>query len=619
MAVSLRVCYNPGVLKVRGIALITVLLMTSVLAIMLLSLIYASRQRSFTARQFQEKTAALYVAEAGVEAALNALEADNAWIEGFDQEPMEKGPGSYTLEFVEGDPDPWESVNNLAGTAAVDSHLGSSTVPPRSALLVVTGRVGTTTRRIQVLVRGGSSPLAQQALLASGKVHLNGDIAVRGLKTLTGFEEVEAGIHTNSLSESIVWQGEAEDTALVTGTVSSRNQAASSIQLGSGPNDPRVEVGTVEPGAAPIAPPSVDIVREVESRRGPDVTLAGTNPVLPQGDHYHGGNLEVQGDLVLEGGNLFVEGNLKVNGSIIGDGAVYTTGTTRFFGDAKVTSLKDRKVAVYSHGHVHLSGFNGSEFLDTVLAGNQQQLDNWHETQAVVELSRKMVLENEDRVLEPSGSPSAGSTFGQFQDAVGVKLTPSNFGNHNIHFANSRFPEFSELHGNKGVLHDLIAYVEGLPPGGDSLEFMRERLYYLDETFGQPGARDVHDGPYGSHSLFNATMDFGQNEPEAWTEILNRSRILGQGQIGTAYFFGMVYTNGAFYSDNEVSVIGMLVAHDDGSQEGATLDDTAVDVQPGDIYLNQRSSLVFVEELFSDEDPLQGAITELTVEGWLED
>ena len=94
---------------------------------------------------------------------------------------------------------------------------------------------------------------------------------------------------------------------------------------------------------------------------------------------------------------------------------------------------------------------------------------------------------------------------------------------------------------------------------------------------------------------------------------------MGYDRLGSANFFGMVYTNGAFYADNEVTVVGMLVAADNGSQQPVTLEGTDVEVSPGDVYLNTRTSVTYVEDFFEDPgDTTTSTTTNLRIEGWLE-
>lgn len=63
----------------QGLALVTVLVMSTVMLMMVLSLYLASRGSLFASLQLQRRTAALYVAEAGLAETMEALEA-NAFV-----------------------------------------------------------------------------------------------------------------------------------------------------------------------------------------------------------------------------------------------------------------------------------------------------------------------------------------------------------------------------------------------------------------------------------------------------------------------------------------------------------------------------------------------------------
>ena len=192
----------------RGIALVTVLLLTSVVIMMVVSLLYLSRSRAFSSRQFHERTLCLYVAEGGINAALQALSLDRDWQEGFSEQGMTQVPGQYSMQFFDGvgTPERDDSVNNLLGTAAADSYHGEGTVPPGSALLIAIARVGTSERRIEVLVGSPSSVSFNKAMLASGDISLLGNVDILGIQTLLGREETNAGVHSNASDGSISWQ-----------------------------------------------------------------------------------------------------------------------------------------------------------------------------------------------------------------------------------------------------------------------------------------------------------------------------------------------------------------------------------------------------------------------------
>ena len=65
-------------------------------------------------------------------------------------------------------------------------------------------------------------------------------------------------------------------------------------------------------------------------------------------------------------------------------------------------------------------------------------------------------------------------------------------------------------------------------------------------------------------------------------------------QIGRASFQGMVYTNGAFYADNEVSVTGAVVV--DGQLAVGNLTVGTETYAPGDLVAKGGTRLTYVED-----------------------
>jgi hypothetical protein len=69
-------------------------------------------------------------------------------------------------------------------------------------------------------------------------------------------------------------------------------------------------------------------------------------------------------------------------------------------------------------------------------------------------------------------------------------------------------------------------------------------------------------------------------------------------KIGYSTFQGLIYTNGAFYSGNEINVIGAVIVNSDGTQP--PIDIGGVTLEPGDLFLDKGTNVTFVEELFDD-------------------
>jgi len=79
-----------------------------------------------------------------------------------------------------------------------------------------------------------------------------------------------------------------------------------------------------------------------------------------------------------------------------------------------------------------------------------------------------------------------------------------------------------------------------------------------------------------------------------WLELMDEDR------LGTSYFQGNVYTRGAFYSSNEVTIIGSLSAVADPEEiESAHPWEPAsgVELKPGDVYLGNGTRIEYVNDL----------------------
>ena len=65
-----------------------------------------------------------------------------------------------------------------------------------------------------------------------------------------------------------------------------------------------------------------------------------------------------------------------------------------------------------------------------------------------------------------------------------------------------------------------------------------------------------------------------------------------------AYFQGSVYTRGAFYASNQVTIIGSVAAVADPDETPRTFEpEQGVRLQPGDLYFGNGTSVTFVSDL----------------------
>ena len=108
----------------RGLALVTVLLITIPLVMMLTAALSLVGHGTFTSLTYQDRMEAFYAAEAGVVYAIEQLEAQgNTWQPSSVTVEMPNGRCSFELGFS-------PSVNNLENPTAVDGPRGAGTVPP---------------------------------------------------------------------------------------------------------------------------------------------------------------------------------------------------------------------------------------------------------------------------------------------------------------------------------------------------------------------------------------------------------------------------------------------------------------------------------------------------------
>ncbi len=460
--------------SVRGFALISTLLFLGILFMMSLSMVVMSRHRVFSGLTQHHKSQALYLAEAGLAKSQVALEADLDWAgePATESQPNGTGqvdgiPGSYEVHFGT---DRNGSVNNIGQSAAADSYRGEETVPPNTALLIVTATVSGHSYTLEALVRGkGSVGYMSDAILASGKIRAKGDLKIDGIAALDDAKEVDGSMQSNHTdgAETVVWEGGG--TAVIAGNVGTGG-ASSGIKMPGA-----VIKGSLEANA-PANIPHTDIVDEVTKNMGhgapPPPGGASWSEAIGtatfSGGKYSLSDVDLQGDLVLaDGATLYINGDLKINGSFSGKGSVYVTGETSFRGDSKVTTNPDFSVALFSKGDVSLRGFDGTEFLASLGPDAQSYL-----------LTASKALEN-------LGEAAKLRNYTDMNNAA------SALGKHDVDPLDPRKVGDGKLDVWGGYEHpnslgQLKTLVEGIPSKGPSKDYMVERLGALSDMFSSP-------------------------------------------------------------------------------------------------------------------------------------
>jgi cytoskeletal protein CcmA (bactofilin family) len=591
----------------RGIALISTFMFIAMLFMMAVSMIMMSRQRIFTGKNQHQKAQALYLAEAGLAKAQVALETDLDW-DGVENASIDGIPGTYSVHF--GD-DKYGSVNNIGSEEAAPSYRGDTSVPQNSALLIVQANVSGQRYVLESIVKGqGSAGYVTDAILGSGKVRTKGDLKVDGVAALDNSDPVDGSIQSNSSDSSnvVTWDGSGE--AVVTGVVGIQGSTASSINM------PGASIGGTELNSSAVIP-SYDVQAEVDANTGlpaPTFVSGGTTEISG-GDYYLSSPSTVNGDIVLKNNaTLYINGDFQVNGSIKGKGSVYVTGNTSLKGDSSVTTSGNSNVSLYSKGNVKLTGFDGTEFLKSMGSEMQNHLQ-------VVDAAGDYVEAN----LAVGGDWQGGGAgnSGQVLWDVGAAL--------GYHFEESDGAivtfDFGDGIGHTDVLKQMLAELDGT--NGDTADFLKERIEVLRNLFTSAddledaaeqtsGATDFEDDVLAAFLNGTSTAGFldtavSSGNNELWHQAVNLTKQVNFDKLGTSYFQGAIYTNGYFYADNEVNVLGAIIADGNGESSdpfvtkvldtsaGQMVDGPPVTLNSGDIYLGRRTRVTYVEELFKDD------------------
>lgn len=570
-------------LTVRGFALVTLLMMIPVILLMIGALFAHLQSGSQWSGSRYGSTAAQYAAEAGAQHAVQELKAAPDWVTGFTDQPMVGGKGAYSIVFNQTKTgfQSRHSVNNFDGEHP-DSPLGPDTVPHGAALIAVEGKAGAYTKLSYFIVGTGDDTVrVKQALLASGKIKMEGETKLTAVESMAERGTLDAVAHSNEDSggsDLITWSpGVNGGSLLVEGEVKSSGSSSSAIDLsGYTPTN-----GTVTNAAKEAIPPA-GIEAKVFMKRAATAFSGGTS--VPSGDNYYDATssaLVISGDLVLNG-DLYVEGDLQVNGSVSGNGSLYVSGDTSLFGDSRIDA--DDKVALYSHGNVTLSGFDGDAYLDGIAAGDPD---------FAVWLADARWATQEIETLMLSGS-WVGFDLSQV-DMITSVLAPA----YSIGDRNSLIPSH-----NGATLMRMKDYLEVNAPDSPSRNFMVEKLQKTSDIFaqnfnvlGRPDTdmRSLFHSQGEVAGIVDAANDL--DDSALMLAAFNIVRQINYDKLGASYFQGLIYTNGGFYSDNQVTVLGAVVVNDDGTQSPFTAP-SGDTVNPGELVLKGGSNITYVKDFF---------------------
>lgn len=592
----------------------TIMLCMFVLLTMIKALVAVTRSRANTSRLYVQRAQVQCLVEAASAHVRGELADDADWkanAEGTFPEMR----GRWSVAFGKG---PTLSVNNLRGSTATDGPRGKNTVPPMTVDLVVRVEVEGVQQNVELLITK-KSLLQPYGLTASGRIHMKGEVRVDGAASLGG-KPARAGLRSylkNPDAEDVIrWRpGKDDGKAIVSGDVSTVSRKEKAIDFGSDPAD--YSVHAFNRGAPSRPLPNVDILAEIAKHTTePLLNFKSVGTTKVEGKAYYGEDLKIEGDLKLKDGTLYVGGDLHVNGSITGTGAVYVAGKTKFKGDAHISTTKQMGVALYSHGSVKLTGFDGTQFLKALAKEDPEvgplcdKLDSKLTTadklsdRDVRKLSALTVkLASDDGVLTQLKQHVKDADKSEARDFLVEKL---------------KFMETIFDNGKDGATKVLTtedgetfgAFVadgleEGMPPEAAA----------IFSLFGLGGAPTV--SPYTQQAFSLVGMD-GPTDSlkegkigKKLERLMNAAAQVSFDKIGMSFFRGAVHTNGYLYAGNEVSIIGLVWVDDDGSQEPGTTPDGDT-LRPGDICLTDGVDLTLDEEYIAP-----GPLTPIRLNAWL--
>lgn len=587
--------------KRPGFALITVLLFSGIILMMVLALFLSVRGELFLSQSYRNQTSALYLAETGLWDAVSELELDPTWTAGFKDKPSPDGNGTYSVTFNttnSGFKD-FESVNNSDGSSSAN-YRGANYVPKGCASLVVTANVGGYKRELEALVRiGGGLYPAEAPIMASGRVDLRGSVKIDGRKGQADPEKVDADVHSNKEEQDadiIVWDGNGQ--ARIEGKVSTVAPNASAI--GSGIT---VGAGGVaddkQTGAARAPIPDVNVLAKIQGHKNAPGAVVGSGvtvlkpPSSTANDLYHSGDMNVQGDLVLDGVNLYVDGELHINGSVTGSGSIYVAKNTQLQGDARIASATPDTIALFSEGNVQLSGFDGTEYMESLGASNPQIKADWEQ------LSDS--IQDYVSYLDTPGTAIPTPNMTKL-NALSQEISGS-----------GTFYEPVTVPGRRNnVTQSLINALAG-QPDSTAKQRMTEKFADLNSLFysypdgSQIEAKALTDLAAGriTQGGFDAALDnFGNltaaQKKDAKSMMTGYVSGIDYDHLGSAYFQGMIFTHGSIYTDAEVTVQGALAAYNNGSQSPTNIN--GENVNPGDLVLQPLTRISYIEEFFKPKD-----------------
>ncbi len=602
----------------RAFALISTLFFLILLGVMVIGVLASNRFQTLFQGGSADSQRALMSADSGTVHAIALLRADPEWKAPLSL-PMLDEKGAYEVLWG-----PGLSLNNLNGDTVEDG------VPPGLARLVVRGEYRGIRAEVETIVGKDGALVAQDAIFSTGKIEMTGNVQVSGVRSWEDAVSSEEGTITSLLADDaadlITWEADPLDPAStldVKGSIRTASPNSGAVDLSTAPPDQ--PSGGIENNFVGHLPTALDIRAEITAHSdAPVLALSPGVTTLGPGEYYLGGSLAHSGDIVLDGATIYINGDVDLVGSLSGTGCVYVDGKTQLYGNASVSGTSEAHVALMSRGDVKLSGFDGTRFLkqlasDADISSPLPGTVSYQEHIEHLSASSGML-----GALVPTDGVVTPGPFGQPGPAGGAAV--SDFDKLKDSMVNSDSPippgvlpytTTSDHRNSVGKLRDMLADA----PPGPSRDFLHKKFVALSDP------DDAYSGLFGINSAdqfdtrLEAFLDSGEtdgildvvndkynslsaDEREiAGNSLKNLLDSLDLDRPGTAYFKGLVYTNGSLVVSNEINVLGALVAVDNGTQT-APPDEP----QPGDIVLTADTKVVMVRDMIKHAGIATGSL-----------
>lgn len=594
--------------KKRGLALVTVLFMAVPLVMLLGATISLVGHGTFTSLTYQDRMEAFYAAEAGIVYAIEQLELDNDWAPSSVDIAMPNGRSRFRLSFG-------TSRNNLNEVDPADGPRGPDTVPPDSVDLVVTGTAGAAERTLEVIIERRGTLRIEEPIMASGKIHLRGEIQIQGVKDINDWEKIPAGLHSNydeDVADVVTWQSPGSaGTATISGDVSAVSSSPGAVNV-AGPVDG--DILTQQPKRLVK---DYDVVGEIalhsSSPAPPPPDATGTINLV-NGDYYVSGDFTVNGKLNLQNANLYVaNGNLNVTGSLVGAGSIYVDGETHFRGDSRLAAADpdfdqdpDVGVGLLSTGNVSLTGYDGEQYMNdliSTLPANDPVPVAWSDSQRAIDEMVGLL----DTHTWDGFDAATKDEFDSVRRVLGQTLP-------------NPIPSWASGQNQIGFLATALAS----EPPHETRDFLIEKFESIAMDYDSPGT--FYPGPDNAATAIQAYIDTGDTRgfidasldtyydgipsplDPAFRSAAAMVQRLDNGGLGDSFFQGVIYTEGYLVASNHVTVLGGVITN---AQRGPD-----PGLQPGDVQLTNGATIIYPEEMFHYGRGV-GGTGQLGVRSWI--